>query len=342
MPKLSESIDVNRNYSEDIPPICIQDISIVIPVKNNEQGLDRFLTEFFSLHTRTEFPKEIIVIDNNSSVPLVIREEHLSKGLPIRRQRCEKIGPAAARNLGVSLSTGQWILFCDSDCVPTRSLLRGYLESAPLAVAYAGGVVATPPTLLSQFYEIEGTLRPYLKLNESGELVPLYIVTANALVWRQAFLRCGGFNESFLYAAGEDVDLSRRLWQVGGLLYQPRSVVLHNFDDGLLGLCRRFMRYGRGNYKMSEINGISMQPRLRWPKDRSIFNLLVNLLRHACLWVGYYTEKNGVGRRDYTITASPSSEHIRAEEVLSNAQISMKAGSLPRGSSTAQLSQHDR
>ncbi len=43
------------------------EITIVIPVKDNQTGIDIFLTEFFRTHNADNFPKEIIIVDNNSN-----------------------------------------------------------------------------------------------------------------------------------------------------------------------------------------------------------------------------------------------------------------------------------
>ena len=36
------------------------EVTIIIPVKNNQIGINRFLTEFFKTHSTDNFPREII------------------------------------------------------------------------------------------------------------------------------------------------------------------------------------------------------------------------------------------------------------------------------------------
>ena len=67
-----------------------------------------------------------------------------------------------------------------------------------------------------------------------GEERPAYLITANALVWRPALFRIGGFDERFQSAGGEDIDLGLRLWERGALAYAPSAQVLHVFDAGSL------------------------------------------------------------------------------------------------------------
>jgi glycosyltransferase involved in cell wall biosynthesis len=263
-------------------------MSVIIPVKNNQRGIDCFLEAFFATHCPARLPKEIIIIDNNSDVAVQVNHSYLENGLPIRVLSCRRKGPAAARNCGVKASLGEWLLFCDSDCIPTASLLTGYLNSKKKAVAFAGNVRGTPGAYLSSYYDDEETLIPYRKYNSTGANLPLYVITANALVWKRAFQECGGFDESFLDAGGEDVDLGRRLWQIGNIEYEPNSLVLHDFSDGIVGLCKRYMRYGRGNRHLEQTTGIRMRPHLRSPRKKSALNMIVMLAQYLFMSIGYH------------------------------------------------------
>ena len=69
---------------------CCYDVSVVIPVKDNQDGIDRFLREFFLTHKREFYPKEIIIVDNNSHSPITIRDEFLSDKTPIRLLKCSR------------------------------------------------------------------------------------------------------------------------------------------------------------------------------------------------------------------------------------------------------------
>ena len=76
-----------------------KNITIVIPVKDNQKGIDNFLTAFFKTHTEDNFPREIIIVDNNSKNPLLISDTF---PIPVRIISCNKEGPGSARNMGVS------------------------------------------------------------------------------------------------------------------------------------------------------------------------------------------------------------------------------------------------
>lgn len=261
------------------------EISIVIPVKDNQKGVNNFLDEFFKTHSPKLFPKEIIIVDNNSRPEIKLEERHLSFGLSILLLKCRRPGPAAARNFGVRNSTGEWILFNDSDCLPTNSLLKGYISSDNGSVAYAGNIKSVGTDRLSKYYDSQEILLP-LKTSDN---VPQYLITANSLVWRKAFMEIGEFNEQIEIAGGEDIDLGLRLSQYGNLSYAFDSIALHDFNDGLIGFYKRFKRYGKGNRLVEEIWRTNMRPYLFAPNERTFYNWILALLQYLFLLGGYIT-----------------------------------------------------
>lgn len=291
MLRLSEAINWNNEFVGRIPEIEYSNISIVIPVKDNQFGIDRFLDLFFESHSISTFPLEIIIVDNNSTKSITLNERFWGKGLKIKICFCHQPGPAAARNTGALKAMGKWLLFCDSDCIPTSKLIAGYISSKKMAIAYTGHVEASENTWLTYFYNTERILLPHLKPNQNNELVPLYIVTANTLVWKTALIESGGFHEGFHDAAGEDVELSIRLWKYGNICHINDSLILHDFSKGLLGFCKRFIRYGRGNRQLEEIQHITMRPIFRKPNKITFSNYSAKLLQHICMSIGYHLER---------------------------------------------------
>jgi len=268
-------------------PVVTNEISLVVPVKDNQQGVNTYIQRFFATHKIPDYPKEIIFVDNNSAVPLVIAQEFFDRELPIVLVQCRKPGPAAARNRGVEHAKGKWILFNDSDCLPTSGLLKGYVIASNGSVAYAGNVKALGKGKLSQYYESQEILVPLKTRNEQGVFVPQYLITANALVWKETFMEVGGFNEDFPFAAGEDVDLGLRLSQIGNLSYAFESVVEHNFSDSWREFYKRFIRYGKGNKILAKKWNTNLSPRLFLPNKASPFNHLAAKIQYLCLWLGY-------------------------------------------------------
>lgn len=89
-------------------------ISVIIPVKNRAHLLPETLSNILS---QSKLPTEIIVVDDHSS-------DQLQQALkPFRNSiiyvSSKKHGPGAARNLGLSVATGNYIQYFDSDDLMT-------------------------------------------------------------------------------------------------------------------------------------------------------------------------------------------------------------------------------
>jgi glycosyltransferase involved in cell wall biosynthesis len=276
-----------KTFKKSSNRIKTNEISIVIPVKDNQEGINNFLEEFIKIQSEKKLPKEIIIVDNNSNEKIKIGEKFQETKIPIKLIRCRKIGPASARNLGVKKSTGNWILFVDSDCIPTDSLLSGYLTANKGAIAYAGNIKSVGNGILSNYYISQEILIPLKTEDIEREFVPQYLITANCLVLKSAFEKIKGFNENIKIAGGEDVDLGLRLSQIGRLEFAFNSIAKHNFNDGIVGFIDRFKRYGKGNRIIEDIYGTKMKPTIFRPNKKSILNEVFAKLQWLFLLIGY-------------------------------------------------------
>lgn len=274
----------------------LSDLSLVVPVKDNQHGILRLMTACLDVFSPGHCPKEIIVVDNLSSPPLTV-PQFASWGLPLHVLVCARPGAAAARNLGARAATGKWVLFLDSDCLPTPGLIEGYQRALDGAIAYAGVVRAERKDPLSRYYETQGIFSPPPVWHQGKER-PAYLITANALVWRPALAQVGGFDEQFPDAAGEDVDLGLRLWCIGPLAYAAQAQILHTTEPNLGAFVRRFIRYGRANRLLSARYLVDLSPRRFLPQRQTLLYRLFAWLQFFALWWGYRTMKP---RRSWSI-----------------------------------------
>lgn len=238
-PALSGPVHVPRE-------IRCEAVSVVVPVKNHQQGIDTLLTSLAALEPAAR-PKEILIVDNGSDR---MTEQRVDCPVPVKLLECKKRGPGPARNVGVSNASGDWILFTDSDCAATPSFVSAYVRDDNTAVGYAGMVQTREVDEYTRFYNDENVFVP-AALTTSDGVVPKSLITANCLVLKEALLAVGGFNESFPYASAEDTDMGYRLRMIGSLKYNLNSVVEHVINDGLPGFMQRFVRYGRGHALLS-------------------------------------------------------------------------------------------
>ena len=258
-------------------------VSVVIPVKDNQAGLDRLRDSLSPLKLL-----EVIVVDNNSSPPVRIPEG--PSETPMRVVFGSTPGPAAARNTGARHAAGEWLLFLDSDCTVSSDLLLRYAQAIDGSLAYTGAIRASDRGPIGRFYDRHSVLEP--PRDEHGSI---YVVTANALVWRPAFDAVDGFDERFRLAAAEDVDLGVRLGGIGRLGFVADASVVHDYG-GLAAFARRFWRYGRGNIRLAaKYGGEWGRPASVW-RERSITALLLATVRLVAFSLGQQHEMR-VGHR---------------------------------------------
>ncbi len=261
-----------------------KEITIIIPVKNNQKGIDLFLDVFFKTHTGNQLPREIIIVDNNSQPPIELQPNF---PISVKLLRCTKIGPASARNHGLKNATTEWILFTDSDCVPTTNTLSGYFNTQNGSLGYAGNIKALGNDVISKYYEQQEILVPPKVYETPDEPRPDYLITANCLVWRSALETIGGFNETINLAGGEDIDLGFRLRNIGQLSYAFDSIMYHDFGNGLFAFRERFIRYGHGNKIISRLYDLDLTPRIFKPNKRTPLHYLLSFLQYVWLTKGY-------------------------------------------------------
>lgn len=264
------------------------DLSIIIPVKDNQSGINLFLEHLPKAFPNAVLkPKEIIIVDNNSNSPISIPNRMSTYPIPIILLTCKKIGPASARNIGAKYAKGIWLLFTDSDCIPTETFISGYFKAKKGAIAYSGNIKSVNNDSISKYYDSQEIFIPPSVINGKKEKTPFYLVTANCLIHKYAFELVGGFNEKFYTAAGEDVDLAFRLKQIGSLHFALDSLVLHNVDSSIKDFWKRFYRYGKGNRQVEELHNVSMKPRIFIPKKKNIINFYYAIIEWLALYSGY-------------------------------------------------------
>lgn len=204
---------------------------------------------------RLERGIELVVVDNASREfgPAAVRSLWPDAQIQVNESN-RGFGPAA--NQGVALARGAVILFLNPDTRavddPFTPLLRAFAEH-PEAVAIAprlhepgpGGHERQEMFQLRHLPSWPQALRELLLLNKawprSRALVreryadedreqPFEVeqpAAAALAVRREAFTRIGGFDEAFVPAWFEDVDLCARLLPLGKILYWPASQFTH-------------------------------------------------------------------------------------------------------------------
>jgi mycofactocin system glycosyltransferase len=223
-------------------PHDIGDVTVVIPVKDRADLLDRCLDA-----VGPDVP--VVVVDDGSADPAAIEKVCRRHGARVLvRERCG--GPAVARNDALAEVRTDLIAFLDSDCVPPADWILGlvglFADPEIGAVAPRVRPLTRPahdrPTVLDRY----GSARSPLDLGgREGEVGPgrpvSYVPTAALVVRRSALGQ--GFAPALRY--GEDVDL---IWRMGDAGWRTRYVPSVVVDHGEPGTWRELLsrRYHYG------------------------------------------------------------------------------------------------
>lgn len=216
--------------------------SIIIPAYNNEKTIQECLK---ACKGQTLKPFEIIVIDDGSTD----RTMELAKSENVKVFSQKNSGPAKARNLGAKKSSGDILIFTDSDCVPEKNWLQEMV--APFknkeVIGVQGAYKSRQKSIVAKFAQMEIEER-YERMKKSKEID--WIGSYSAGYRKKDFLDVNGFDESFPKASGEDPELSYKLSKMGKkLVFNPKAIVYHYHPDTIFKYLK--VKFERAFYRVN-------------------------------------------------------------------------------------------
>lgn len=215
-------------------------VSVIIPAYNAEKYIKRCL----ECITNQNYPKdkiEVIVVDNNSTD----NTADIIKSFNVRYVFNEKKGPSPSRNKGISIATGEYLIFTDSDCLADSDFVLNHVNthlnfkrSNPKVKMVGGGIGGHNKNFWAVCDDFcsWSAYNPALKKHANNSYFP----SANISVPKSLVDEIGVFNEDL--KTGEDVDFSLRVTYGGYQLYfEPKAKVSHINRDTF----REFMGHGK-------------------------------------------------------------------------------------------------
>jgi glycosyltransferase involved in cell wall biosynthesis len=191
--------------------------SVVIPVRDRTDLLKRCLDSICN----QDYPAEnfeVIVCDDGSAADLSAAIEMPQPGYPgITLARQDRLGPAAARNLGIRESSAPIVLFIDSDVVADKGLVRNLVTALLQNHDWQGAEASLHP--------IEGLSNPLWEAPEAPAGSRYH--TAAIAYRRSALAAAGGLDETFLLPACEDVELAARILHIGPIGFVSEAKAYH-------------------------------------------------------------------------------------------------------------------
>lgn len=219
-------------------------VSVVVPAYNAEKNIELCLDALIW----QSYPQnlyEVIVVDDGSTD----RTAQLAGQYDISLISQNNQGPATARNKGAAHSTGEIVLFTDSDCIPSVNWIEEM--AAPFKheeiAAVKGAYKTDQQEIVARFAQLEFEER-FSLLEKAGytDMVDTYAAGFR----RHIFEKFEGFDTRFPVANNEDTELSYRMVAANlKMVFNPKAIVHHLGHPRSLK-CYAQLKFSRGYWRM--------------------------------------------------------------------------------------------
>jgi len=212
-------------------------ISLIIPVYNNYEDAYNVIE---LIYKQSFLPKEIIIVDSSTNTSDRFDYKKFSPKINIIYKKILKSNPGKARNIGVEVSSYEWITFIDTNTIPLASWLidsvKG-LDNNNLEVAIGNSI-----SLSSTYYQ------DVIKALTYGNKE--FLTLPGTLVSKSLFLKLGFFSDE---RAGEDVEWIGKINQLDIEYYTTRSFQLKylGFPNNLFSTVVKWYTYTISNAKLN-------------------------------------------------------------------------------------------
>lgn len=254
-------------------------ISVVVPTRNQALLLENCLSSFLS---QKSFPKEVVVVDNDSFDNTRKVVLSFSKKLPILYLFEKRISPAFARNRGISQARGEIITFLDHDCIADKGWVENIwrahkrYKNSIVQGQWKNRLIKTNFSSNIYFFFIE-TYRNLLLTSrlERGNQVS-FIDTKNCSLPRRILIEKKlKFDESFHWDEHIDFGLQALKKKVS-IVYDPSIKVTHLTQKDIEGLIRLKIQTGEVGVALEKKWGLEKKRKqyldrsneLVWQKNR--------------------------------------------------------------------------
>jgi len=254
-------------------------ISIILLVKNGQTFLEEVLEGVFSQRIKDEF--EVIAIDSGSTD----RSKEILTRFPVRLKEIppEAFNHGETRNLGASLSHGDYLVYLTQDAIPLDDTWLGKLvEPVRDDLSIAGGYSSQRPRPDCPLMERRQILQTELTSGKTRRVNvavgnPAYEWNPYPFIWFSNTSSCIRKEvwESFPFRKvefAEDQDWAKRVLEAGHkTVYVPDSIVIHSHHYRPVKNFRRHFEHARA---MKELFGKD-----EFPGFKTIFTATRNSVR---------------------------------------------------------------
>lgn len=204
-------------------------LSVLLCTWNNSQRLAVTLDAIAQCDIPEGVRWELVVVNNNSTDSTEVVIKQFKGRLPIRYVHESKQGLSNARNAGLAVASGEWVLFTDDDVRPYPGWIAAYvqaIERHPVGYYFGGPLESefeAHPPAAELLRHAPWSVKGLSWGDESREVTPREkFVSANWACRRDILLQVGGFNphlglnpDAGVIRVGEESDLMERLQESG-------------------------------------------------------------------------------------------------------------------------------
>lgn len=183
------------------------DISVQVCTYNRKNIVVKCLKAL----ARQDYPGdkfEVALVDDGSTDGTRQAVESLELPFYLNYRYQENAGPAAARNAGVKIVRGKYVLFLDDDIIASPQLISEHLKTHK---EYPDSVVRGPVKHVNCFKNLE-RFKNQFKLQD---ISTAFFLTGNSSVEKRYIEKVGMFEESFREYGYEDLEMGLRLRNLG-------------------------------------------------------------------------------------------------------------------------------
>ena len=227
--------------------------SIIIPVYNRPEEIDELLASISA--QEYDEPFEVCIVEDGSSEKSDLIINKYTSELAIQYFETENTGPGSSRNYGMTKATGNYFIILDSDVIlPNNYLVEITKQLEKKYTDAFGGPDAAHPSFSVLQKAINYSMTSFLttggirgKKKSVGKFQPR---SFNMGLSQKAFDITKGFSNM---RAGEDIDLSFRLWDQG-LETQliDAAYVYHKRRNSFLGFFQQTFVFGTARPKLNK------------------------------------------------------------------------------------------
>lgn len=247
-------------------------VSVVIPCRN-----DSYLQATLDSLARQDDPPpfDVVIVDDSPARDLSDRLDDWRGQLALQVLKARVPGtPGGNRNIGVTASSGEVVLFVDADDTVGRGYVRAMVDALvahPLVCASIDLSLLNPKHLWRSHPQQTGVI--------STDLQFLPFASAGTLGIRRAvFVEIGGFDASL--PCYEEADLCWRIQLAGGSLpvFVPGAISHHRLERDAMRRFRKAIRYGATEVTLySRYRGVGM-PRQTSVQSAATWGVLLSRL----------------------------------------------------------------